>query len=492
MRLLNRLLLSHLAPVLLVTGALMLTLWALVRISSDLDDLERSELVALRREGELHRVAWTLDVSMRHGEDDCREDRPPAALAERIANNARDVAATLSVTEPISPQMRQTIEGYLEVAREVAAAGACAGLLTPRIDAHREALDEELTNLWIARLDELHDQVTDRRAAARRTAGAAVVGGTVAAVTAALLALFVAGWLARGLTGPLLALARSAQRVGSGDFTTPVRGDGPRELVELASELERMRHELQELEMLKQGFLASISHELRTPLAKIREALALLRDGVVGPLADGPREVVEIARTACEREIRLVTTLLDLSRLRAGSPIRPRDGASIDAVVHQAVGDERVEAGSRAIEVDVELIGEVAPCRIDPILVERAIANLVRNAIAVSPDGQRVCIRRQIVERRGDRWIRIRVSDQGPGVPQEIRESMFDTFVTRPVPNSSKGIGFGLGLALSREVARAHGGELELTTSGPRGATFDLWIPAPTVRTGHDLAHEHL
>ncbi|MCA9695394.1 MAG: HAMP domain-containing histidine kinase [Myxococcales bacterium] len=478
MRLLNRLLISHLVPVLVVTCALGLTLTALVRISSDLDDLERSELVALRRESELHRAAWTLDVSMRHGEDDCREGRPPPAVAERIAANRSSVASTLAATDPISPPMHRVIEGYLDVADELLAKGACVGLLTQQIDSRREELDEELTNLWIDRLDELHEQITARRSEARRTAGTAVVGGAFVAVAATLFALFVAAWLARVLTRPLRILARSAQRVGRGDFATPVQAGGPVEVVELVAELERMRLQLEELEMLKQGFLASISHELRTPLSKIREALALLQDGVVGPLSEVQREVLAIARSACEREIRLVITLLDLSRLRAGSPMRPRDGASIDDVLLRAVDDERVEAEPRGVDVKVTLEGDAPRCRMDPILVERAIANLVRNAVAVSPVGQPVSIVREVVARAaGDLWIRIAVSDRGPGVPREIRESMFETFVTRPVPNSSKGIGFGLGLALSREVARVHRGELSLHASSSAGATFHLWLP---------------
>src|SRR5690606_10709562 len=157
------------------------------------------------------------------------------------------------------------------------------------------------------------------------------------------------------------------------------------------------------------------------------------------------REVVQIARSACEREIRLVTTLLDLSRLRAGSPVRPRDGASIDDVIARAVDDERSEALLREVDVTVSTPGEAPSCRMDPILVERAIANLVRNAVAVSAAGQVVEVRRTVVvgEREGaKRWVRISVHDEGPGVPVEIRESMFETFVTRPVPNSAKGLGF--------------------------------------------------
>lgn len=480
MRLLARLRLSHLAPLVVMTCALVMTLVALLRIIAALDDLERAELVALRREGDLHRAAWTLDVSMRHGEDDCREGRSAVVVRERIRSNAEIVATMLADTDPISPRMHEVIEGYSRVAEEILAAEDCVGLLSDRLDSRRAQLDEQLTNLWIARLDELHEQVTEKKTEASKSGGTALAVGAVVAATATLLALFVAGRLTRIVNRPLLALAKSAKRVGHGDFGTPVQVTGPPEFVELAAELERMRLQLEQLEALKQGFIASVSHELRTPLAKIREALSLLQDGVVGPLASGQREVLQIARGACEREIRLVTTLLDLSRLRAGSPIRPKDGSSIDDVVRRAVEDERADAEAREVELDLRLAGDLPTCRMDPVLVERAIANLVRNAVAVSSAGQRVQIRRELVtgEREGvERSVRISVRDQGPGVPTEIRESMFETFVTRPVPNSSKGLGFGLGLALSREVAQAHQGELVLHASGESGTTFHLLLP---------------
>jgi two-component system, NtrC family, sensor histidine kinase GlrK len=483
MRLLTRLLLSHLAPLLVVTCALGLTLAYLLRITTALDDLERAELDSLRREGDLHRAAWTLDVSLRHGKDDCRDGRVRSEVRGRIAANVQAVSEVLSQTDPISPQMHDVIEGYLRVGHEILDMDICEGLLSDPLDSRRDVLDERLTNLWMARLDELHNQVTQKKTEARQAGGTALVGGMAVWVASSFLAMFVAGRLTRVVNRPLRALARSAQRVGRGDFGTPVRVDGPPEFVELAAELERMRQQLQELEALKQGFLASISHELRTPLSKVREALALLQDGVVGPMDARQQEVLNIARHACEREIRLVTTLLDLSRLRAGSPMRPRDGSSIDDVVARAVEDEQTDADARGVDVTFEVEGEAPPLRMDPILVERAVANLVRNAVAVSAPGQSVRVRRSVVEggRPGaERWIRISVRDDGPGVPAEIRDSMFETFVTRPVPNSAKGLGFGLGLALSREVARAHDGEIALDTSEGAGATFHLWLPIDT------------
>src|SRR5690349_20747858 len=105
-----------------------------------------------------------------------------------------------------------------------------------------------------------------------------------------------------------------------------------------------MRADLAELDALKQGFLASVSHEMRTPLGKIREALSLLADGTAGTLADRQRSVVDIARRACETEIRLVTTLLDLSRLRAGTLLRIDPRQRLDDALREAVAAETSEA----------------------------------------------------------------------------------------------------------------------------------------------------
>jgi len=480
MRLLTRLLLSHLAPLLLVVLTLGLTLSYLFRMTAALDDLERAELDSLRREGELHQSAWTLDVSMRHATDDCSAGRAPPEARERIAANVAQLRKMFSATNPTSVEMHSVIQSYIDVGHEVLGGDLCAELLAPKMDHRRDVLDERLTNLWMARLDQLHLQVEEKKTEARQVGGTALMAGVIMGLVASLLAIIGATRLTGIISRPLGDLARTAQRVGRGDFGTPVSVVGPHEFVELAAELERMREQLQQLETLKQGFLASVSHELRTPLAKLRESISLLRDGVVGDVSESQREVLEIAREACEREIRLVSTLLDLSRLRAGSPVRTRDATSIDDVVARAVRDESVDATARDVEVNFTPEGAMPQLQLDPVLMERAVANLVRNAVAVSSAGQRVDVVRELVEKSGsDRWIKISVSDQGPGVPPEIRDSMFQTFVTQPVPNSGKGIGFGLGLALSREVAHAHGGDVTLDDDTPVGATFELWLPAP-------------
>jgi len=376
-----------------------------------------------------------------------------------------------------SPEIRSACEAYVGLADRVLLGDTCANIREPANERTRTELDALLTTVWVGRLALLHSAARDRDEEVARVGSRATWIGLLLAGSALLLALVLARRLAEEISRPMADLSRIAQRLGRGDFGHRVQTEGPREVESLAEELERMRLKLAELETLKQGFLASVSHELRTPLSKIREALALLSDGACGPLEERQRRVVGIARAACEREVRLVATPLDFSRLRAGTPLQWQAGASIDEVILSAVEDERPDARARKVEVRLEQEGDAPRTALDPAMLERAIANLVRNAGAVSPAGGHVRVQRKIIERGERPHAEIRVSDDGPGVPDGIRETMFHPFVTSAVAHSPKSVGVGLGLALAREVALAHGGELVLDGSVERGASFVLSLP---------------
>jgi two-component system sensor histidine kinase GlrK len=177
--------------------------------------------------------------------------------------------------------------------------------------------------------------------------------------------------------------------------------------------------------------------------------------------------------------------------LRAGGPIRMTEGASIDSVLQAALSDERAEATARGVRIELVTDGDHPTCTLDTVLVERAVANLVRNAVAVSTAYQRVRIERDVVvdaPGRPGRWVRVTIADEGPGVPESIRDTLFEPFVTRPVLDTDKTVGIGLGLALAREVANAHGGALDLVPSEGQGARFELWLPALEPRDGEETS----
>lgn len=481
MRLSTHLVLSHSAPVLLLVLALGLALAALIRISVVLTTLRDAELVVMQEEGELHAAAWAVDVAMRHGEAACLRGESPDGVAHTVEEKAVDLRRVAA--EASTGAIHTLALGYIQAADRLDATNACE-LLTGELRTRRAWLDEQLTNQWVARLQELHDAVDDKEGDARNIAITASWVGIPVAAMAVILAALIALRMARLVTLPLGSLARLAKRVGRGDFRGRMAVDGPSEVVDLARELELMREKLAQLEALKQGFVASVSHELRTPLSKVREALALLEDGAVGPTDERQMRVIRIARSACESEIRLVTTLLDLSRLRAGSPLQLRSDVSIDHILSSAIDDERQEAVSRDVAIDFEPDDQRALCRLDPMLMERVVANLIRNAVAVSKKGQRVTVSRRIEfdgPSRPGPWACITVADRGPGVPEEVRETLFDAFVTQPVPKTGKALGVGLGLALAQEVALGHGGTLHLDDTVEEGACFVLWLPVTSL-----------
>ncbi len=457
----------------------MLLLAATVRISMVLTAVNEEALVVLRGEGALHRSAWVLDVALRHSQEQCAEGASAPQIAAAIRPKAEQLRAQAQRAAPGS--LKELAEDYVQVAAlALGNADPCRELAGGPAQVQRAKLDEWLTNAWVDRLEELHVKVTEQEEIARGLAVSASWIGIPLGLGAFMLALFVARRTARYVNRPLAQLAAAAERVGRGDFTTGVEVAGPTEVLALAQQLEKMREQLRQLETLKQGFLASVSHELRTPLTKIRESLSLLEDGAVGHADQRHQRVIQIARNACEHEIRLVTTLLDLSRLRAGSPLRPGLGLRLEQLLQQALRTEAPLAQASGVTVTYQSHGVGLVGSLDPLLVECAIANLVRNAISVSKSGQRVLVE-SFSEETGDVdigwWARILVTDEGPGVPPEIRETVFDAFVTEAVPGSGKALGVGLGLALAREVTRAHGGELDLVVSSASGTTFQMRLP---------------
>jgi two-component system sensor histidine kinase GlrK len=481
-RLVTLLLTSHTVLALILAGALGLALAALGEIHGLMGAVREQQLGALSETEELHRAGWAIEVAARHAIEACERGAADTEVAATIEAPLHALRDTMRRFGPRADRrVLAAVARYERFAAAVVARDTCAALRSPDTRRERLRLDEDLTDVWIDRLFELHHAIYQHEEQARRTSDQAIATGAALVLLALLAAALLTRWIARGVTGPLADLARAARRVGRGDFSPIAPARGPVEVVDLSLELDRMRAHLAELDALKQGFVASVSHELRTPLTKLREALALLGDGAAGPLTERQRSVLGIARGACEQEIHLVTTLLDLSRLRAGGPLKLETGQSLDDAVCEAMMAERAEAERRGVAIELSLVGTVPLADLDGPLIERAVANLVRNAVSVAPAGTRVLVTREVLAQGPDGtrgpWGRVRVRDEGPGVPAEARAHLFEPFATHRVPGRPGRVGTGLGLALAREVARAHGGDVQLADEPGPGATFDLWLP---------------
>ncbi|MFO0678957.1 MAG: HAMP domain-containing sensor histidine kinase [Polyangiaceae bacterium] len=465
----------------LILVVLVVTTQGVFRMVGLITEIRDRHLSTVDAEAAIHRHAWRVDLALRHGRSECMQGAPDEAVRAAV-QKAYDEAHALrdQVVPGTELPLWRPADRYFVLARTVLDRATCPTLLDPVTDRVRADIDEDMTDSWIARMSELHRDIETKEDSARKIGVLTATMGITSFLFALVTGAVVARSTARSVADPVASLARAATRLGEGDFAPIPATEGVREVEDLGADLERMRLRLLELEQLKRSFLHSVSHELRTPLARLREALALLFDGTVGPLTSQQSRVVGLAVRACEREVRLVEALLDLSRLQAGQPIKLVPRANLDQVVRAAVDDERADAEARGVAIEVLAEGPSPTVTMDSVLVERAIANLVRNAVSVSAANQTVRVRRTVALSRDPSvptTLVLEIEDDGPGIPENARGTLFRPFSAAPVPGADRPAGAGLGLSFAWEVAKAHAGSLILGSGAGSGASFRFEIP---------------
>jgi signal transduction histidine kinase len=303
-----------------------------------------------------------------------------------------------------------------------------------------------------------------------------VIGGSVLALLAGLA-------LARRAISPIARLTEAAKTIARTrdpgvQIPKPAADD---EVADLARTLEEMlialgqaRSETQSALDRQRQFVADASHELRTPLTSILANLELLESELEGEDA----EIAGSALRSSRRMRRLVADLLLLARADAGRTAR-REPVNAGAVVREAAGEAAPLAHGHGLTVDVQPGA--------PLIVEapgdelhRLALNLIQNALVHTPPGTAVDVR---AGREGNDVV-IEVSDEGPGVPDEMRAQIFDRFVRGNGDRGTPGSGSGLGLAIVRAVAESLGGSVELGTNEAGGARFTVRLPAADSSVG--------
>jgi two-component system, OmpR family, sensor histidine kinase KdpD len=221
---------------------------------------------------------------------------------------------------------------------------------------------------------------------------------------------------------------------------------------------------------LKSALLQSVSHDLRTPLATIRAAAGSLRPGS-GLSAEDRYESAE----AIDREVayldRLVTNLLDLSRIEAGALRAERDVLEVEDLVGRVLERLRGRLIGRPVQVWLE-----APLvEVDPVFVDEAITNIIENAVKHTPEGTPLWLTTGEADERS--YVRLRVEDGGDGVPPESLPRLFEKFYRVPGRGRGSRAGTGIGLAVARGLVEASGGRVEARASDHGGLAIDLYLP---------------
>lgn len=281
--------------------------------------------------------------------------------------------------------------------------------------------------------------------------------------TLAMLLLSITGayFASKGISRPILKLSASAERLATGDYDVVFEGGGCREITKLSDTLNSTARELSKLDRLRQEFIANISHDLRTPLTMIGGYGEMMRD-IPG---ENNEENIQVIIDETKRLTKLVNDTLDLSKLQSGNyRLRP-----VVFSVTRDAGDivdrfEKLSAGKAHIQFESDADARV---NADESLVTEAIYNLVSNAVNHSGEGVSVLVRQTVLGGK----VRISVLDNGPGIPPEDLEGIWERY------RKGGGSGTGLGLAIVKAAMSLNSGGCGVQSEVGRGSEF--WIELP-------------
>ena len=287
------------------------------------------------------------------------------------------------------------------------------------------------------------------------------------ALVAGALGLAMVQLLARGMTSPMREMAAAAASMARGDYSRRVTATSRDEVGELARAFNAMAAELSEVDRLRRDLVANVSHELRTPITALQAALENLVDGV-GPASPA---TLRTMLAQVERLGRLVSQLLDLSRLESGAVPLQRRPFEVEHVLEDVASLSRLHAPDVPVAVTVD--GPSPRIDGDPERVHQVVANLVENAVRYSPAGATVELR----ARNARGTVTIEVADEGPGIPEAEAHRVFERFYRADAARSSRHGGAGLGLAIARWIVDLHGGDIRPERRQPRGCRMVVVLP---------------
>jgi signal transduction histidine kinase/DNA-binding response OmpR family regulator len=250
----------------------------------------------------------------------------------------------------------------------------------------------------------------------------------------------------------------------------------------LVSELRRNNRELAaanqkllELDKLKSEFLSIATHELRTPLSVILGYSSMLAENLCDRLTPEEKDALQESVQACKRLMRLVNSTLDIAQIDSGKMKMVYEQADLRQIASGVVALFQPEAHKKGIQLGLELPEGLSSVQVDAERIEQVLVNLIGNAFKFTAQGS-ILVRLQIIPE--DSGIEISVADTGVGILPEELEHIFDEFtqVRARMSDRHRG-GHGLGLAISRRIAEAHGGQLYAESSPGQGSTFRMFLP---------------
>jgi two-component system, NtrC family, sensor histidine kinase GlrK len=275
------------------------------------------------------------------------------------------------------------------------------------------------------------------------------------------------------ISQPIRQIDKGIDRLGKGDFSTPIFITGPKDLEDLGEKINWLRQRLASLEREKTKFIAHISHDLKTPLASIMEGSGLLQEELVGPLNKQQLAVAEILTKNSVKLQKLIDNILDFNMAKAGGKPKGQTLLPLKPLIEQVASEQTTQMLAKNISLDLHLKDTMILGNKKQI--ETLFENLFSNAVKFSPQGGIICCNL----RQTQREVKCIVSNTGPIIPPEEKDKIFTPFYQVKKDESNHTQGSGLGLAIVKEYVSQHNGTVSVLDQDSGGSfmvTFPLVV----------------
>ncbi len=339
----------------------------------------------------------------------------------------------------------------------------------------KEKIVDEI-NLKLGSIIQMARQARDKKLQASSQISSRVSKTT--AVTAAMviaIGILISFFNTRSINSPIRLLQEKTKEISKGRFEELPSISSPPEIKELVDAFNLMCERLKELDEMKADFVSHVSHELRTPLTAIKEASSMLLEGVFLGTPEKQNALLAIIREECERLIKSINSILDLSSMEARvMDYYFRQYRLIPIIEGTALKFAPIALRNK-ISLELRLSPDVSVVRVDEDRITQVIENLLGNALKFTPEGGRIIVSAR-PKRNHREYVEVCVSDTGCGIPEDDIGKIFDKFKTIDAGRETAR-GTGLGLSIVKHIIASHGGKIWVESKPGRGSAFFFTLP---------------
>jgi two-component system sensor histidine kinase GlrK len=298
---------------------------------------------------------------------------------------------------------------------------------------------------------------------------------TVTAAMVIFMGILISFFNTRSINNPIQLLQEKTKEISKGKFEEMPNISSPPEIKELVNAFNLMCERLRELDEMKADFISHVSHELRTPLTSIKGASSMLLEGVFLSMPEKQNKLLTIIKEECERLIRSVNSILDLSCMEARMMDYYFRECQLIPVIQETVLRFAPIALNKKISLESKLPPDLTLVKIDEDRIRQIIENLLGNALKFTSEGGEVTVSATLRKNEKE-YVEVSVSDTGRGIPKGDLKKIFDKFKRANAGRERAG-GTGLGLSIAKHITAAHGGEIWVESEPGKGSTFFFTLP---------------